>query len=170
MSNLTIPGHLYTPVMQLVNDHGYSVEDAIAKAAADAARTRQDRPHAPEGAKADHDTGAGDTAPQKRHKYGAKKITIDGHTFPSLAEGRRYEELKLMQQQGHIKHLTLQPRYQIRIDGVLVTTYVADFRYQDVETGETVVEDVKGFKTPVYKLKRKLMQVVNGIEIQEIQA
>lgn len=168
MTTNTLEAHEYREYTLHI-EAGKSHAQALA-AVRNGAQTRQNRPGRDEGVKAEPDTGAGQGRPQRGHKYGAKRITIDGHTFPSLAEGRRYEELKLMQQQGHIKHLTLQPRYQIRIDGVLITTYVADFRYQDVETGETVVEDVKGFKTPVYKLKRKLMQVVNGIEIQEIQA
>ena len=43
--------------------------------------------------------------------------------------------------------------------------YKADFRY--IEKGETVVEDVKGMRTPVYNLKRHLMKAVHGIEIRE---
>ena len=44
---------------------------------------------------------------------------------------------------------------------------MADFVYTDVETGETVVEDTKGFRTDVYKIKRKLMLKVHGIKIKE---
>jgi hypothetical protein len=105
-----------------------------------------------------------------RHKYGAKAIEIDGHRFPSLAEGRRYEELKLMQRAGIIRDLQLQPRYPIRISGVLVTTYVADFKYFDVERGEETVEDVKGFVTDIYRLKKKLVKVVHDIDIVEVPA
>jgi len=105
-----------------------------------------------------------------RHKYGAKAVVIDGKTFPSKAEGRRYEELKLMQREGIIRDLQLQPRYPIRISGVLVTTYVADFRYFDVERGQEVVEDVKGFVTDVYKLKKKLVKLVHDVDVIEIPA
>ena len=104
---------------------------------------------------------------KKRHKYHAQPQEYDGHKFASKAEMRRYIELKQMQHHGMIRNLVLQPRYPLRVKGVLVTTYVADFRYQDVEPGDTIVEDVKGFVTDVYRLKRKLMHVIHGIQIQE---
>jgi hypothetical protein len=56
------------------------------------------------------------------------------------------------------------------VNGVTVCTYVGDFRYRDAHTDRLVVEDVKGIATPVYRLKRKLMQAVWGIEIQEVTA
>lgn len=86
----------------------------------------------------------------RKHKYGASGVTIDGHYFPSKAEGRRYQQLKALLAQGEISALELQPRFPIYIDGKLVTTYVADFRYHDTQLQEQVVEDVKGFKTPEY--------------------
>jgi hypothetical protein len=107
---------------------------------------------------------------KKPHKYKAEPATIDDITFASQAEARRYIELKWLKQHGKIRDLRLQKRYQIRVNGVLVTTYVADFVYIDLERDQEIVEDVKGFVTPVYKLKRKLMKVVHGIEIQEIPA
>ena len=107
---------------------------------------------------------------QRKHKYGAKPVVIDNIRFASTAEGNRYLELKLMKQAGLIEDLQLQPRFQLRVNDVLITTYIADFRYKDRETGEWVVEDVKGVLTDVYKIKRKLMQVLHGIEIREVRA
>jgi hypothetical protein len=46
--------------------------------------------------------------------------------------------------------------------------YVADFVYIDNDTGRMVVEDTKGFRTPDYIIKRKLMLKVHGITIKEI--
>ena len=152
-------------------EQGWEPDAALAHLRETSARARKRReplrvPMPPE----NDDLPAPQPQSEKRHKYGAKPVTIDGHRFPSQAEGRRYEELKLLRDNGAIKGLELQPRYKIRIGGIHVTTYVADFRYVDIETGETVVEDVKGFVTDVYKLKKKLVKAVHGIEIQEIRA
>ena len=79
----------------------------------------------------------------------------------------RYKELALMQRVGQISGLELQPRYLCEIGDVLICAYVADFRYRDEGGGALVVEDVKGFKTPVYKLKKKLVEAIYGLEILE---
>lgn len=44
--------------------------------------------------------------------------------------------------------------------------YYADFVY--FENGERIVEDVKGVRTEAYKIKRKLMRWIHGIEIREV--
>jgi len=102
--------------------------------------------------------------PPRRSKYNARKSVIDGHTFDSMAEASRYMELRLLLKAGMISDLELQPAYELvkkftthageKIRGI---TYVADFRYVDGPTGETIVEDVKGMKTDVYKIKKKLL-------------
>jgi len=99
------------------------------------------------------------------NKYNAKKVRLDGLTFDSKAEARRYQELKLLEQAGEISDLEIHPRYEIIINGVKVCNYIADFRY--MSDGEQVVEDVKGVKTAVYRLKNKLMLAVHNIEILE---
>ncbi len=97
---------------------------------------------------------------KKRHKFNARPTVIDGISFASLAEGRRYGELKLLVAAEKIHDLKLQPRYvlqaKFRHDGKAVReiVYVADFAYR--EDGLAVVEDVKGMETPVFKLKRKM--------------
>lgn len=102
-----------------------------------------------------------------RHKYGAIATTVDDTRFDSKAEARRYQELKLMERGRLIRNLELQPRFPIEINGVKVCTYVADFRYVSCGTSEMVVEDTKGFKTPEYKLKKKLMKAVYNIDVLE---
>ena len=95
-------------------------------------------------------------------KYKAKKTVIDGITFDSKAEAKRYQELKLLERAGQIKHLSLQPRFTLQEGFVNVHTgkkermieYVADFMY--LENNVIIVEDCKGFKTADYKIKRKL--------------
>lgn len=97
-------------------------------------------------------------------KYHSRKTTVDGITFDSKAEAARYQELKLMQKTGVISNLTLQPAYELiptfRKNGKTYrkTVYKADFSYFDNDLEKTVVEDVKGVKTPVYALKRKLFE------------
>lgn len=95
-------------------------------------------------------------------KYGNRKTVVDGIKFDSKAEAERYRELKLMEQAGIITDLQLQPKFPLiptfRKNGQTFRgiTYIADFAY--TENGRKVVEDVKGFKTAVYKLKRKLFE------------
>lgn len=66
---------------------------------------------------------------------------------------------------GEISDLELQPKYPIHINGIHCFTYVADFRY--VEAGKTITEDVKGMKTPVYRLKKRCVEASYGIQITE---
>jgi len=102
----------------------------------------------------------------KRHKYNAIKTKLDGITFASKAEAKRYAELKLLAQAGVISNLILQPRFDCVVANVKICTYVADFMY--LERGKQVTEDVKGVKTPVYKLKKKLVEAIHNIKITEI--
>ena len=111
------------------------------------------------------------------HKYGAKKVTLDGHKFDSQAEAKHYWfSLKPKLDAGIIRNLEIHPRINIEINGKKICTYIADFRYIDPsqigpegQQGATVVEDVKGFKTDVYKLKKKLVEACHkGTVIHEI--
>ena len=99
---------------------------------------------------------------KKTHKYGAKPTMVDGRRFASKREARRYSELKLAEQAGKIENLRCQVRYRL----VQVVHYVADFVYID-ESGVAVVEDVKGYKTPEYKAKKKLMESQHQIVVRE---
>ena len=106
---------------------------------------------------------------QKRgNKYGAKPVVIDGIRFDSTAEGNRYAELKLMEEHGAIRGLVLQPRYNLYVNEQKVGDYVGDFYYWDNERNVPVLEDVKGVKTPVYRLKKRIMKAQYGIEIVEV--
>jgi hypothetical protein len=109
----------------------------------------------------------------RRSKYGAIRTEVDGMTFASKAEARRWSELKILRASGLIfGDLELQPELPIcvvRPDGeiVKVAVYRGDFRYEAPD-GTDVVEDVKGFKTPVYRLKKKLVEAQYGIVIREV--
>ena len=110
------------------------------------------------------------------NKYRAIKTKVDGITFDSKKEANRYSMLKLLQGIGAIEHLELQPEYKVEINGRKICTYRADFRYidkhakgPDGQFGAMVVEDVKGVKTPVYRLKKKLVEAsFPGTLIKEI--
>ena len=88
--------------------------------------------------------------------------------YDSRKEYRRAEELKMYQKVGAISRLEFQKRFQVipKQDGERASHYIADFVYYECD-GTYVVEDAKGFKTPDYILKRKLMLLVHGIRIKE---
>lgn len=102
------------------------------------------------------------------HKYGAKPTTVDNIRFASMAEARRYGQLKLLQKAGEISALELQPKFPLVVAGVNVGTYIADFRYR---MGQHVItEDVKGVRTPIYRLKAKLVKALYNVVIAEVAA
>lgn len=106
---------------------------------------------------------------KKPSKYHNRKIIYQGIQFDSQKEEKRYRELLLMQQAGLIRNLELQPRYDFVVNGKkLKHYYKADFRYEVVRSGQVVTEDVKGFKTKDYKLKKELVEALYGIEIAEV--
>jgi len=104
-------------------------------------------------------------------KYLNRKVQTGGRTFDSAAEARRFAELRILERAGAVEGVECQPSFRIEINGALICTYIADFTYLDKETGETIVEDVKSAytrKLPVYRLKRRLMKAVHGIDITEV--
>nr|DAT45556.1 MAG TPA: Endonuclease [Caudoviricetes sp.] len=106
-----------------------------------------------------------------RSKYHAKRTTVDGITFDSKREADRYLVLKSMEEDGIIEDLRRQVRYELvpafDADGrhYRPVYYVADFVY--VENGKEVVEDVKGMRTDVYRLKSKLFARRYGKVVKE---
>jgi hypothetical protein len=99
-------------------------------------------------------------------KYKNIITEVDGISFHSRKEANRYLELKMLLRSGYISELKLQPSFELRVNGVKVCTYVADFRYLD-QQGREVVEDTKGMKTPIYRIKNKLMIACYGLRILE---
>lgn len=101
-------------------------------------------------------------------KYGNQKTEADGHLFDSKAEAARYLELKHMMLAGLIANLELQPKYELSVKNIKIGTYTADFRYQDLEQGIQVVEDVKSVETAkaqLFRWKKRHMMAQYGIEI-----
>jgi len=88
---------------------------------------------------------------KKPHKYKAKPIIIDGIYFQSRAEGSRYCELKMDE---NIRGLVLQPHFEL-YHGIY---YEADFADYRKGISSRIIEDVKGVKTAVYRLKIRLFK------------
>lgn len=125
-------------------------------------------------------------------KYRNKKIEHNGEVFDSVKEWKRFEGLKLLEKAGAIEDLQRQVKFVLipaqyepfkRFSGKTgkrlkdgkkcvekAVTYYADFVYK--KDGETVVEDVKGYRRgtafDVFAIKRKLMLKEHGIKVKEI--
>ena len=117
-------------------------------------------------------------------KYRNKKVVLDGITFDSKREAKRYRELLLLEQAGEIADIQRQVKFELipaqrepdtvgpkggKRKGRTIereVTYIADFVYW--KNGALVVEDVKGFRKESYIIKRKLMLWVHGIRIVEV--
>ena len=103
-------------------------------------------------------------ASPKPSKY--KNVRTNG--FDSKKEFQRFQELVMLEKSGksgEINGLETQVGFPLRVNDVLIGNYIADFVYY--ENGEKVVEDCKGVKTPIYRIKCKLMKAIYGIEIKE---
>lgn len=124
----------------------------------------------------------------QKSKYGSRKVTVDGVTYDSVKEYRRFKELSLLERSGTIQNLQRQVKYVLipaqreycneiytkgRKKGCFKPgkllekecSYIADFAY--IQNGEIVAEDTKGFRTKDYIVKRKLMLWIHGIRIKE---
>jgi hypothetical protein len=106
---------------------------------------------------------------KKGSKYGNRIVIVDGKKFHSAAEGERYKTLRLREKRGKIFNLECQPRYPVRHPETnqLCFTYIADFRYLDANNN-IIVEDVKGMRTPVFILKKKLVRIFLNVHIVEV--
>ena len=110
-----------------------------------------------------------------KSKYSNTKVTVNGETYDSKKEARRHRELLLLERAGKIKKLERQVKYVLidaqRDENQKVIerecSYYADFQYTDTSTGKTIVEDCKGYRTEVYRIKKKLMLHKYGIRILE---
>lgn len=114
----------------------------------------------------------GEAVPDRK-KYRNVRASLDGHTFDSEKERARFAELRLMERAGEISDLKLQPVFElippVKENGKVVQraiTYKGDFSY--MREGQLVVEDAKGVRTEVYKLKKKMMRALLGIVVQEV--
>lgn len=101
-----------------------------------------------------------------RNKYRNQPVVDPDHgRFDSKREHQRFHILRLMEKAGEISGLQRQVPFKLTVQGHLIATYVADFTY--TEKGKFVINDAKGFATPEYKLKKKLMKAIFDWEIVE---
>ena len=117
---------------------------------------------------------------RRRGKYGAMRTTVHDWTFDSKREAARYQALLLLGDAGEIRNLELQPAFPLHacdlndLHFTPIATYRADFRYEergglhlDCAYWHDVVEDVKGMRTPMYRLKKKWLEAEYGIAVRE---
>ena len=108
-------------------------------------------------------------------RYFAKRtfVPLLGREFHSQAEANRAVELEALRRAGKVHSLEFQPRFDLVVEGVRVGHYVGDFAYWDVEKRQQVIEDVKpksGYRSDVYRLKKRLMLACHSVEISEHEA
>jgi len=106
----------------------------------------------------------------KKSKYGNRRTEVNGILFDSAREAARWSELTMMENAGLIRYLKRQVSFPLIVNDEQVAQYRADFTYSELAPcGEwvEVVEDVKGVRTPLYKLKFALMRACLGITIRE---
>lgn len=120
-----------------------------------------------------------------KSKYHARKVKRHGMVFDSRKEADRWDELMLLQREGEITGLRRQVPFVLipaqrrpvwdETKNTFVSkcvaqkcSYIADFVYNDIETGEEIVEDAKGYRTREYILKRKMMLYFHNILIKEV--
>lgn len=105
-----------------------------------------------------------------RTKYGNRKVRLYGQVFDSKKEGERFLLLKAAEKRGEIRELKTQVPFELipaqKHGKWRATKYIADFTYYKGD--EFVVEDAKGYRTEVYRIKKKLMLWMHGIEIKEV--
>ena len=106
-------------------------------------------------------------------KYHNTKVTLNGIKFDSKKEANRYIELKWLEKTNQIKDLELQKRFELQPsyekDGHIIRPifYYADFYYYDIIKGKYIIEDTKGYRTEVYKLKKKILEYKYDVRIIE---
>ena len=110
-----------------------------------------------------------------KSKYHNKKVMYDNYMFDSKKEANYYLKFKIMQDAGIIRDLELQKKYVLQKSYQTKTgkirreiSYIADFYYVTTKDNKEHVVDVKGFRTDVYKLKKKLFEYKYGLEIEEV--
>jgi hypothetical protein len=119
----------------------------------------------------------GHECPSRPNKYRNKPVRdeMTGKWFPSQKEYGRWRVLRIREIAGEVRHLKTQVAFLLVVNGVTVATYRADFVYEELQgtkgkkssSWRRVVEDTKGVRTELYKLKRLLMKALYGIEILE---
>jgi hypothetical protein len=113
----------------------------------------------------------GKETPRKPSKYHNKRTeAASGGTFASMREAAKADQLRMWEKIGAISDLEFQVKYELipKQKGESALSYVCDFKYRDTKDGRIHVLDSKGMRTDVYKIKKKLMQFIHHIVIEEV--
>lgn len=105
--------------------------------------------------------------PTPQMKYRNQKTTVDGITFDSKKEADYYGKLLMLKKEGSVIDFKMQVKYHLIVNGIKICTYISDFDVLWRNSGLKVT-DCKGFKTPAYQLKKRLMKACFGIDIKEV--
>ncbi len=108
-------------------------------------------------------------------KFNAKRVVSDDGDFDSKGELRRYKDLVMLERAGRIQDLKRQVKIALEVNGRSLVlrdkkgrerrlSYIADFTYY--EDGVYVIEDFKGFDTPVSRLKRAIVEATQGLVVR----
>jgi hypothetical protein len=108
---------------------------------------------------------ARDAVTRIQSKYRNVPVEVGGDRFDSRAEAKRWQELQLMERAGDISDLKRQVKFEMHVNGQHICDYIADFTYVRAEV--FTVEDSKGARTAIYRLKKKLLRALYGLEILE---
>ena len=110
-----------------------------------------------------------------KRKYRNTPVVVDGIRFDSKKEAKRWGELRSLEMASRdgISRLQRQVPFALDVNGQRICKYVADFMYYDHRWDpiRLRVEDVKSpatRKNPVYRIKKKLMKAIHGIDIMEV--
>lgn len=97
--------------------------------------------------------------PNPSNKYGAKKTEYNGVLYDSKREAAYAHELDLRLKAHDINGWIRQVPFPLDVNGQLIAKYVMDFVVYHKD-GTVELVEVKGFETPVYKLKVKLLKAI----------
>ncbi|CDM57657.1 putative conserved protein [Rhizobium favelukesii] len=110
------------------------------------------------------------SAPKKKSKYGNTRVQVDGIWFDSKREAAFYGELKQREKAGEVSGVDLQRSFALLgPQGMLMATYRCDFAFIDHSQDHRLrVVDVKGVETKEFKIKRRMMKALLGIDVEVI--
>jgi hypothetical protein len=94
---------------------------------------------------------------RRSNKFGAVATFVDGVRFDSKAEAGRWHTLRMLAMAGEILSLERQVVFPLLVNGVAIGRYIADFVYTKTNSGQRVIEDVKGHQTELFKRSAKHM-------------
>lgn len=94
---------------------------------------------------------------RRGNKFGAVATFVDGVRFDSKAEAGRWHTLRILAMAGEILSLERQVVFPLLVNGVAIGRYIADFVYTETNSGQRIIEDVKGHQTELFKRSAKHM-------------